>query len=90
MNKRSCPNCKYRSVIDDGYCGHCRQCTLPPLPKKRDVKICCVKCGWMFIVLEVPDLPAYKDCGWFCPHCGANANTAPIPKGKIGSLRIRR
>lgn len=27
---RKCPHCKNDSVIADGYCSVCRQCTLPP------------------------------------------------------------
>jgi len=28
---RNCPRCLKTAVIEDGYCGHCRECTLPPL-----------------------------------------------------------
>ena len=27
---RTCPDCKNDTVIEDGYCGTCRQCTLAP------------------------------------------------------------
>lgn len=27
---RTCPDCKNNTVIEDGYCGTCRQCTLRP------------------------------------------------------------
>lgn len=26
---RACPKCKTHHVIEDGYCGVCRECTLP-------------------------------------------------------------
>ena len=31
---RKCPDCKNESVIEDGYCGRCRQCTLSPIEPK--------------------------------------------------------
>lgn len=31
MNRRVCPLCHTESVLTDGYCGHCRQCTLASL-----------------------------------------------------------
>lgn len=31
MKMRNCPRCGNTSVIEDGYCGYCRECTLPPL-----------------------------------------------------------
>jgi hypothetical protein len=30
-DNRDCPNCKSVSVIHDGYCAQCRQCTLRPI-----------------------------------------------------------
>lgn len=30
MGYRNCPRCLNTAVIEDGYCGHCRECTLPP------------------------------------------------------------
>lgn len=27
---RNCPRCLNTAVIEDGYCGHCRECTLAP------------------------------------------------------------
>jgi hypothetical protein len=27
---RNCPRCLNTTVIEDGYCGHCRECTLAP------------------------------------------------------------
>lgn len=35
MKKRTCPNCSQTTVIEDGYCGHCRQCVLWPLKAKH-------------------------------------------------------
>ena len=36
---RKCPRCHHLSVIEDGYCGICRECTLPALratPEAQD------------------------------------------------------
>lgn len=30
MSFRYCPRCCSTAVIEDGYCGHCDQCTLQP------------------------------------------------------------
>lgn len=45
MAYRLCPHCSSTTVIEDGYCGKCRYCTLPPvgaitapLPTKDSVK----------------------------------------------------
>ena len=32
---RKCPKCKRNQVIEDGYCGHCRECTLAHLPPSK-------------------------------------------------------
>jgi len=32
ISKRTCPRCSQTAVIEDGYCGVCRECTLSPLP----------------------------------------------------------
>lgn len=32
---RNCPRCLNTAVIEDGYCGHCRECTMQALPVKR-------------------------------------------------------
>ncbi len=29
---RNCPRCLNTAVIEDGYCGHCREVTMPPEP----------------------------------------------------------
>ena len=33
MSMRNCPHCLNTAVIEDGYCGHCRQCTMPPVER---------------------------------------------------------
>ena len=36
----------------------------------------CRKCGWTFIVLDVPSTDCYiGKVEWFCPHCGHTAKT---------------
>lgn len=32
---RNCPRCLNTAVLEDGYCGHCRECTMQALPVKR-------------------------------------------------------
>lgn len=36
---RNCPHCLNTAVIEDGYCGHCRQCTLPALAVKKPAAV---------------------------------------------------
>lgn len=36
---RNCPHCLNTAVIEDGYCGHCRQCTLPALDVKKPAAV---------------------------------------------------
>ena len=32
---RKCPKCSKKEVVNDGYCGICRECTLPPVKMSR-------------------------------------------------------
>ena len=69
--KRMCPHCDALTVIPDGYCGNCRQCTLPPLPPPTDV---CPECkGRGFLFVEHPDCAD-------CPTCQGTGKK-PVEKG---------
>jgi hypothetical protein len=57
---RACPRCNNTAVIEDGYCGVCRECTMPSLAAST---------GSAFRVLCATHPDVNYKTAWGCPEC---------------------